>query len=415
MSTFGDKIAKLCFDKYLSLKKTGKPQVNEWTVLAGIVLKKDKDDLLVVSLATGTKCLGANDLMNTDLYKLGSRLSDSHAEVLARRALIRYLYDQIDQLLSSASSDVFVLNENKIIEFKNNISFHFFCSQSPCGDCSIIPKNNFNTSGKDFLPLKKIKLDNEINVDNKNYETNESNLNKTGINTLVFEDIYRTGAKCLETEVKQDLHLPGINYHVTGPLRIKPGRGDPTLSLSCSDKLAKWNFLGIQGALLSLLIPTIKLETVVIGSGCPFSLDAIERGLCRRFNKKDFLPKILQSSLSFVDQKNQDKINPCPSSIVWCAVKNRPTEVVVEGRKQGATKNKKGSNLLITRREFLRSFVRIIDKHPNFKHLPSHPKKMNYYLCKQWSTDYQKSWSCLKSTIFKSWTKKPETLQYFSL
>ena len=32
----------------------------------------------------------------------------------------------------------------------------------------------------------------------------------------------------------------------TGVLRRKPGRGDATLSMSCSDKLAKWCCLGIQ-------------------------------------------------------------------------------------------------------------------------------------------------------------------------
>ena len=38
----------------------------------------------------------------------------------------------------------------------------------------------------------------------------------------------------------------GREYHVMGVLRRKPGRGDPTLSHSCSDKIMRWTVLGIS-------------------------------------------------------------------------------------------------------------------------------------------------------------------------
>lgn len=75
-----------------------------------------------------------------------------------------------------------------------------------------------------------------------------------------------------------------------------------------------------------MIIPRIKLETIVIGGGCPFSLDAMERGVYKRFHSADKyinIPKIVQSSLAFGHMKSQERTNPCPTSIVWCAVSKR--------------------------------------------------------------------------------------------
>lgn len=60
------------------------------------------------------------------------------------------------------------------------------------------------------------------------------------------DDIHRTGAKCLNVETRQDPRLPGAAYHVVGAVRTKPGRGDRTLSVSCSDKLLRWHSSGVQ-------------------------------------------------------------------------------------------------------------------------------------------------------------------------
>lgn len=222
MEDFADSIARLCIEKYNLLKKTGKPNVYEWTVLSGIILKTEDGLLSVVALATGTKCLGESELIN-NIQEIGSRLSDSHAEVLARRAFMRYLYDQIDLTLSGSESAVFLRNDKNKIELNSSISFHFFSSQTPCGDCSIFPKQE--TYDCD-VPPSKIRCASEDS-------------NAGFIVRSCYKDIYRTGAKCIKEEETQDPHLPGINYHIVGPLRTKPGRGDPTSSLSCSDKMAK--------------------------------------------------------------------------------------------------------------------------------------------------------------------------------
>ncbi|XP_066599678.1 tRNA-specific adenosine deaminase 1 [Prorops nasuta] len=400
---FADDVAKLCIKKYETLAKTGKPINNEWTVLSGFVLKATDGSFSLLSLATGTKCLGGSEILKNKQDDIGAQLSDSHAEVLARRALLRYLYDQLEIALNGKQSDIFYVDDTQQFKIREGISLHFFSSQMPCGDCSIFLKREATVV---LSPAKLRKLEN-----NEKYELEAR---RTSEQDTTIEDIYRTGAKCIGTESNQDPKLPGKNYHVVGPLRIKPGRGNPTLSLSCSDKLAKWNVLGVQGALLSILIPKLKIATIIIGGDTPYCKEAMERGIYKRFNILEG-PKVLQASYCFVDKKGCGRTHPCPSSIIWCSVQHRNIETAVNGRKQGATNKRKGQNLLISRRELFYTFLKICDKITKLNKGTMHPKKMGYFHYKQAAINYQKLWKNLKLTNFSSWPTKPIYLQNFFL
>eukprot|EP00118_Oscarella_pearsei_P013872 m.114924 g.114924 ORF g.114924 m.114924 type:complete len:86 (+) comp37524_c0_seq1:73-330(+) len=60
-----ERIAEACLDRYKALPIKGKPHASaEWTVLAGIVREVDWK-CKVVSLGTGTKCIGANKMSKT--------------------------------------------------------------------------------------------------------------------------------------------------------------------------------------------------------------------------------------------------------------------------------------------------------------------------------------------------------------
>lgn len=107
------------------------------------------------------------------------------------------------------------------------VTFHFFSSHTPCGDASIFPKDGGG---------KRAAVDDDgVGPEAKRRKTDDGD-----------DDIHRTGAKCLSVETRQDPRLPGAAYHAVGAVRTKPGRGDRTLSVSCSDKLLRWQSSGVQ-------------------------------------------------------------------------------------------------------------------------------------------------------------------------
>ncbi|KRT78638.1 hypothetical protein AMK59_6626 [Oryctes borbonicus] len=243
-------IAKISLQHFSKLPKTGKPTENEWTILSTIVKDDRKmNSLEVVALGTGTKCIGVNQMSAN-----GDILNDSHAEIICRRSFLKYLYFEIKACIAkNYKSDLldfcFV---TKKFSMKHRFKFHFFTTHVPCGDAAIFQKeeNGISTTETDICsenivhnPMKKIKLDYK-NV-----------------------DIYRTGAKCLPQGPLADPHDTSVNFHVVGVIRTKPGRGDPTLSVSCSDKIAKWCYLGIQGSLLSfLLVKPIYINSFTVAA-----------------------------------------------------------------------------------------------------------------------------------------------------
>ena len=128
-----------------------------------------------------------------------------------------------------------------------------------------------------------------------------------GENSFMQLDIHRTGAKCVPSG-NQDLMLPGVDYHVVRALRIKPGRGDPTVSMSCSDKIMKWCVLGIQGGILRNFIKNSIFLSSIIIADVHFDLVAIQRSLSfRNRTNKDQLtihvPDILHTTCLFEHRK----------------------------------------------------------------------------------------------------------------
>lgn len=503
---FADEIVEVCVSKYKSLKKTGKPKTGgEWTLLSCFVQEQRHGDTLqggrslkVVALGTGSKCIGARQLPAG-----GDVLHDSHAEVVARRALVLYLIHQVRRAADGQTS-IFQLN-NGTFAMKPNIFFHFYTSHTPCGDASIFPKQEWPESFGDALktehkgaicatpplspvgellpslgegteakealctttpagehlhslsveavsssdmepPAKKQKLEDvrsttntETNQIQKEGNNNDENKNITEVTVnneiKVLSDTFRTGAKCVSGETP-DPRLPGSEYHVTGVLRTKPGRGDPTLSMSCSDKMFKWTVLGVQGALLMLLLDKpVYVSTVVIGQ-CPYSLDAMTRAIRGRFQGRleglqlpqgfsVHTPVLLQShvefphSRSYVSSNVPDgcKLMPTPTSIVWTdtSLHVESQEAVTNGRRLGCTKKNIGtpkSWVSICRKAISNQVIDLVkDRLLKLEDL-SH---VSYSDLKCYSESYLKAWDTVRKECLPNWTEKPKHLKDFKI
>lgn len=364
----------------------------------------------ISSTPPGTKCCGANSL-STD----GTSLNDSHAEVLCRRGFLRYLYDQMFNYADDSSDSIFLF-DNAIDKFvlKENISFHFYTTHAPCGDASIFPIQNTPAECEnEGSSAKKAKI---VNVEHAEIGDVDP---ASEISRMNF-----TGGKLIHSEFE----VSGDRmYQSIGAIRTKPGRGDQTLSVSCSDKLAKWCLMGLQGTLISdLLMRPIHIHSITISNSSHCDVNALERALWGRFVSGDSTesffhghfelnkPKIQKCNQADFEFKQSLSLTPCPASIIWCEVSHRPHEVAIDGKRMGVTKKSVHSPsawLLICKKELLKSYWRVKEKCKTNSNTKS--EYLTYQSTKKLAKDYSEAWSTAKIQYFKSWTKKPNNLNQF--
>ena len=87
----------------------------------------------VVALGTGTKCINGEYLSDS-----GLAVNDCHAEVIARRALVRFFLSHLDLLAKGQNEvSIFESKPNGKFTLKPGISFHLYISTAPCGDARV--------------------------------------------------------------------------------------------------------------------------------------------------------------------------------------------------------------------------------------------------------------------------------------
>jgi len=337
-------ISKTVLQQFAKLSKKGKPKDSEWTVLSSVFLFKveEPSDFKVVCLASGTKCLDG-DTRRRSLP--GTLLHDSHAEVLARRGLIYWILDQINSASKGEMSSFISKCPDGKYEWIKNWKIGMLSTQLPCGDATIFVKPS------------------EIAEDECEPECKRQKL-----------DMNRTGAKLVtrEGEEEGEPRLPGPEYHRLGGLRTKPGRGERTLSLSCSDKILKWNILGLQGSLCSHLFrDKIYLDCFVI-VGSTFNKASLQRAFYDRLinnhecdSKAVHVNEIYNVPCTFLYSKSEKRPGPSPDSVVWVdgGKEGQIHEALTNGHKQGWSSKKLDnpkSWSALCQRHLYRKFLKIM-------------------------------------------------------
>ncbi|CAO3642753.1 unnamed protein product [Cunninghamella echinulata] len=422
-----NKIAEASLNEFDKLSKTGKPQQYptkaEWTILATIVSvyydnTEKKNNIKIISMGTGLKCLPLSKI-----DQQGQLIHDSHAEVIAKRGFIKYLLHYPETL--------FEYNEKRKLVPRPGYTFHMYISQSPCGDASMTALAESQTEESKAIFHAGVKRKTHLS----STSTDQSSSQDVDLSQHIYAN--KRQKLNLSQNKKNDNNLllkfqrGRFGYDQLGILRTKPGRidSDPSISMSCSDKLARWNVLGIQSSLLSHIFEPIYLNSIVIGD--LFDAESLKRALYGRLSNIQDLPypyqlnqpRISSTLLSFKysksalasSSKNYISFISSPTSISWVAGINK-TEILVYGKKQGGKKNDPPSlktRSSLCQRVLFHDFIHFTYDNKKDQDRIDQFSKLTYHQCKEKAKTYQLTKSNLLNQCFDSWVQTPDSYTSF--
>jgi len=453
-------VARAAKDAYEALPKRGKPQPHERTVLAAFLLETTRPGpvgvrLDVVALGTGTKCVGGREDVHGEE---GETLYDAHAEAVARRAWKRWMHVQLRNLwiqhppsepnVETSTSKRCKVQTREVVQgnptdaHKGRNDGRTGAPGSPREREGSKADLRTDTGWGCFVPCPCCGKARPHEGTKWHFYVSQT---PCGDACLVNEEA-RTGAKPVKdgTQPPTQHEVEGVQRK--GRVRRKPGRGEPTLSMSCSDKIAKWCCLGVQGSLLtSLLCKPIYLDTITVGAGENLDTqkchEALHRALVGRF-------RTVAARLEHPFQQHPPAIHttriapscctastsgtvPSGVSINWSAPRKLGTSMLGEGavhevtlaasgRKAGAVKKGPGWSSPKTRSSLCK-----LELYARFQEVckARGPPEEGWQFCtygeakKALGSAYFSNWQRLKDppSPLEEWLVKPSSLESFRL
>ncbi|KAL2771645.1 double-stranded RNA-specific adenosine deaminase isoform c [Daubentonia madagascariensis] len=386
-STFHDQIAMLSHRCFNALTNSFQPSLLGRKILAAIIMKKDSEDMgVVVSLGTGNRCVKGDSLSLK-----GETVNDCHAEIISRRGFIRFLYSELMKYNPQTAKDSIFepAKGGEKLQIKKTVSFHLYISTAPCGDGALFDKSCSDRAVE--------------STDSCHYP--------------VFENP-KQGK--LRTKVENGEGTIPVESSDIVPTWDGIRLGERLRTMSCSDKILRWNVLGLQGALLTHFLQPVYLKSVTLGY--LFSQGHLTRAICCRVTRdgsafEDGLrhpfivnhPKV--GRVSVYDSKRQSGKTK-ETSVNWCLADGYDLEILDGTR--GTVDGPRNELSRVSKKNIFLLFKKLC----SFRYRRD-LLKLSYGEAKKAARDYEIAKNYFKKSLkdmgYGNWISKPQEEKNFYL